>query len=132
VEGGSDGVAASSGAVMRFEAEAREVAVGAASEWDEKHGAGEKISNRRRAAAPFSRGGRWDAVEGGGAGESGDAWGGAGERGGDGHNVKWLGRPAGAGGGVAALQRRAAGRARRGREWLTGGIGRLRGPVGSD
>jgi hypothetical protein len=35
----------------------------------------------------------------------------------------WLGWPMGAGGGVAARQWRAVGRARRGRDWLMGGTG---------
>jgi hypothetical protein len=39
-------------------------------------------------------------------------------------------QPVGAGGSVAALQWRAAGRVRRGREWLKGVSGHLRGPVG--
>jgi hypothetical protein len=43
VEGGSGGVAASSGAVLWLEAEVREGVAGAASGRDEKHGAGEKI-----------------------------------------------------------------------------------------
>jgi hypothetical protein len=43
VEGGSDGVAAFSGAVLWLQAEAREGTVGAASERDEKHGVGEKF-----------------------------------------------------------------------------------------
>jgi hypothetical protein len=42
VEGGSGGVAASSGAVLRLEAEAREGTAGVASERRRKHGAGEK------------------------------------------------------------------------------------------
>jgi hypothetical protein len=68
-----------------------------------------------------------------GAGELGDAWGGVRERGGrrvqrETARAAGIGpRPAGAGGGVAALQWLAAGRAR-----LTGGTGRPRGPVGSD
>jgi hypothetical protein len=53
VEGGSSEVATSSGAVLRLEAEAREVAVGATSERDEKHGVGGWDFDRRRAATPF-------------------------------------------------------------------------------
>jgi hypothetical protein len=53
VEGGSDGVVASLGVVLRLEVEVREGTAGVASERDEKHGEGEKFSAQRRAAAPF-------------------------------------------------------------------------------
>jgi hypothetical protein len=77
VEGGSGGVVASSGAVLRLEAEAREGTAGVASERRRKHGAGEKNpvgdSNTLLKGGPTG-------CSGGGGGESGDAWGRAGER----------------------------------------------------
>jgi hypothetical protein len=76
VEGGSGGVAASSGAVLWLEAEVREGVAGAASGRDEKHGAGGKNSTGGGWQRPFKGG----CGRGGGAEESGDAWGGAGER----------------------------------------------------
>jgi hypothetical protein len=91
VEGDSGGVAASSGVVLRLEAEAWEGTASAASERDEKHGAGENFSGRRWATAPF-KGGGGGGTQRRGAGESGDAWGRAGERGGPGRGGKRLGR----------------------------------------
>jgi hypothetical protein len=65
VEGGSGRVAASSGAVLHLEADAREGTAGAASERRRKHGAGRKIPPVA-AAAPFERGGgRWGRSGGG-------------------------------------------------------------------
>jgi hypothetical protein len=52
LEGGSDGVAVSSGAVLRLEAEAREGTTGAASERRRKHGAG-RIIPPAVATTPF-------------------------------------------------------------------------------
>jgi hypothetical protein len=71
---------------------------------------------------------------GGGAGESSGVWGRAGEKeGGPGMAENGSGGrhwpPAG---GVAALQWRAAGRARRRLKCLTGGFGQPWGPVGTD
>jgi hypothetical protein len=63
VEGGSGGVAASSGAVLRLEAEAREGTAGVASERRRKHGAGEK--NPVGDSNTLLKGGRRDAAEGG-------------------------------------------------------------------
>jgi hypothetical protein len=78
MEGSSGGVAVSSGAVLRLEAEVREGTASAASERDEKHGAGENFPAGGMRQHPFKGGamGR----SGGGARESGDAWGRAGER----------------------------------------------------
>jgi hypothetical protein len=129
VEGGSSGVA-----VLRLEVEAK---------GDYGHGVGAEKKNtlwgggfgqRRRGSR--LKGDDENAVE-GGPGESGDAWGGVGEREGALARRK-MARAAGIGprppgaDGVATLQWRAARRKRRGREWLTGGTGRPRGPVGSD
>jgi hypothetical protein len=79
VDGGFGGVVASSGAVLRLEAEVREGTAGTASDRRRKtwHGGGGGI---RPAVAqfPFKRG-RWER-SGGGLRESSDAWGTAGER----------------------------------------------------
>jgi hypothetical protein len=64
VEGGSGGVAASSGAVLWLEAEVREGVAGAASGRDEKHGAGGKNSTGGGWQRPF-KGGQRGTCEGG-------------------------------------------------------------------
>jgi hypothetical protein len=79
VEGGSGGVATSSGAVLQLEAEATEGTAGAVSEQRRKHGTGEK--NPVDGGSTLLKGGRCG-CSGGGAEELGDGWGGAGERGG--------------------------------------------------
>jgi hypothetical protein len=79
VEGGSGGVATSSGAFLRLEAEATEGTVVAASEQRRKHGAGEK--NPADGGSTLLKGGRCG-CNGEGVEELGDGWGGARERGG--------------------------------------------------
>jgi hypothetical protein len=76
VEGGSDGVVASMGVVLRLEVEVREGTAGMASERDEKHGAGENFPPSGGQQHPF-KGGR---QEHSGGGELGDSWGRVGER----------------------------------------------------
>jgi hypothetical protein len=110
VEGGSSEVAASSGVVLRLEAEAKEGTVGVASERDEKQGAGGIFLAGSGRQCPFKRGGggtQWR-----GLGSQATRGAEQGRERGPGHGGKRLGR--------------AAGRARRGREWLTGGTGRVR------
>jgi hypothetical protein len=107
VEGGSGRVVTFSGAVRWLEAEASEGSAGAASERRRKHSAGEK--NPAGDGITLLKGG--DGKQRRGVGESGGAWGRAGEK--EGARA-WrktaraadIGlRPAGSGGGVAALQR---------------------------
>jgi hypothetical protein len=82
VEGGSGRVAASSGAVLRLEAEVREGTVSVALERDEKHDAG---------GSTLLKGGRQDTAEGGGQGVRRRVGQSGGERGGDGMRAAWTG-----------------------------------------
>jgi hypothetical protein len=94
VEGGSGGVAASSGAVLQLEAEAREGTAGVASERRRKHGAGEKNpigdSNTLLKGGPTG-------CSGGGAGSRATLGVERGRERGPGRGRKWLGRPTAAG-----------------------------------
>jgi hypothetical protein len=93
VEGGSGGVAASSGAVLWLEAEAREGTTGAASEQRRKHFMGEK--NPVGDGSTLLKGGTSGATAEEGAGELGDAWGGVREREGGGRVRRETARAAG-------------------------------------